>query len=268
MFFISPIKAIYNIKFYLQTLKEPLWKAFLFIIYLFVLGSIFLTLYMPINMKPEINNIITQVVEVIPEIKINKGTITVNDNQRLELAPQALEGYKVVFDTGSAEPGYPTQMEKENIIIYVNKNTVFTSYNGQFQKHEAPKDTEFTISKNMIQQDQQKIVDFIAYFIVVVFLIAFFLRLLLLTVIALIIVFIISASSRKNISFSQKLILALYMQAPIVILDLILLILPTHILGMSALLSLVIYVIYANLIFANIDKPLTVKEISQEEEAK
>ena len=59
MFFISPIKAVYSIKFYLQTLKEPLWKAFLFFVYLFALGAIFLALYIPIKMGPAVNEGLT-----------------------------------------------------------------------------------------------------------------------------------------------------------------------------------------------------------------
>ena len=57
------------------------------------------------------------------------------------------------------------------------------------------------------------------------------------------------------------------MQAPIVILDFILLVLPTHIIGMNALVAIILYIIYANLIFAHIDKPLIVKQEQQEEEA-
>jgi len=45
---------------------------------------------------------------------------------------------------------------------------------------------------------------------------------------------------------------------------LILMLLPMRILGMSALFSLLIYVIYTNLIFTNINKPLAITEGKQE----
>jgi len=264
MFFTSPIKAIYSIKFYLQTIKEPLWKAFLFLVYLFVLGSIFFTLYVPVSVKPDIINVITEIAEITPEINIDKGIITVNNNQRLEIAPQILEGYKIVFDTASTEPGYPTQMEKDNVLMYVNKNKVFVTYNGQFQENELPTNANLKFSKDIILQNQTQIADFVVYFMTIIFILAFFIRLLLLTALALLILLIIGASAKKSIGFKKSLILAIYMQAPVVSIDLILMLLPMRILGMSALFSLLIYVIYTNLIFTNINKPLAITEGKQE----
>ena len=265
MFFISPIKAIYSIKFYLQTLKEPLWKAFLFFVYLFALGTLFLSFYVPIKVKPVVADIITQVAEITPEININKGVITVNDNKRLEIAPQVLEGYKIIFDTASEEPGYPTQMEKENILMYVNKDKIYVSYNGQFQEKEIPDNADFTFSREILLSNQPQYVEFAAYFMTVIFILAFLFRLILLTLLALIVVFIISVAAKKNIGFKKMLTLAIYMQAPIIIIDFILMILPTSILGMSAFISLIIFVIYTNLILANIPPALPVKEANNQE---
>ena len=70
MFFISPIKALYNIKFYLQKLQEPLWKAFCFVLYLFILGAIVATIYSPIKVKPVIISTIEEIAEIT---KINKN---------------------------------------------------------------------------------------------------------------------------------------------------------------------------------------------------
>ncbi|MCR5504535.1 MAG: DUF1189 domain-containing protein [Elusimicrobiaceae bacterium] len=265
MFFISPIKAVYSIKFYLQTLKEPLWKALLFFVYLFALGSIFLALYTPIKVTPFLNEVVGQIAEITPEINIKQGVITVNDNKRLEIAPEVLQGYKIIFDTASEEPGYPTQMEKENIFMYVNKNKVYTSYNGQFQENEIPANANLNLSKEVLLAHQTQYVNFIVYFMTVVFILAFLFRLILLIVLALIVIFFISAVAKKNIDFKKMLTLAIYMQAPILILDFILMLLSVNILGISTLISIIIYVIYTNLILARMNPVVPVKEENNQE---
>lgn len=250
MFFISPIKALYSIKFYLQTLKKPLWRAFLFITYLFILSAIFLSVYVPVKLRPIINTGLEEVANIIPEITVEKGQISVNDGERLVLDNKELQGYKIIFDTSSTEPGYPTQMEKENIIMYVNKNTVYVAYNGQFQENTLQDNVNLKISKEILLENRDKIVAAINYFMVVVFVLGMLFRIIMLTLLALLVAFLISTISKMNFGFKELLTLALYLQAPIVIIDLLLLLLPVQILGMSVVIALLIFVIYTNLIFA------------------
>lgn len=267
MFFISPIKTLYSIKFYLQTLKEPLWKAFGFIIYIFVLISIFLVFYAPIKLQQPLNTGVEKVANYVPNIKISKGIITANNNKRIVINPKELQGQKIIFDTASTEPAYPTQMQKENIMMYVNKNTVYVFANGQFQQNVVKKDFDFEVSKQSLLDNKEQIVQFISYFFVGIFILGLAFRILMLTVFALIVAFIMSAATKVNLNFKKLLILALYLQGPVLILDLILFLLPIHILGMNVLIALLIYVIYLNLILFNLRGSVTPETaISAEED--
>ena len=252
MFFISPIKTLYSIKFYLQTLKEPLWKAFCFIIYLFVLCSIFLALYVPLKLSPTLNEGVEKVVNYVPNIKISNGVINANDKKKLIISPKELQGYKIIFDTASTEPAYPTQMQKENIAVYVNKNTVYALFNGQFQQNVVQPNMEMEVSKEIVLKNKEQIVTYLSWVLVFVFIFALAFRILILTIFALIVAFIINAATKASLDFKKLLTLALYLQGPVLILDLILLVLPLHILGMSAFIALLIFVIYSNLIFLNL----------------
>lgn len=252
MFFISPIKTLYSIKFYLQTLQEPLWKAFCFIIYLFVLGAVFFALYVPVKFRPVLTEGVEKVANYIPDIKVSKGIITANDNKRLVISPKELQGYKIIFDTASTEPAYPTQMQKENILMYVNKNTVYSYNNDRMQAFPVDEKFEGKFSKEIVIENKNKIVQFLSYLIIVVAFLVIMFRLILFTIIALIVAFVMNAATKANLGFKRLLTLALYLQGPVLILDLILLVLPLHILGMSAFIPLLIFVIYLNLIFLNL----------------
>ncbi len=249
MFFISPIKTLYSIKFYLQTLKEPLWKAFCFIAYLFVLGAILLALYIPIKLQQPLTQGVEKVADYVPNIKISKGIITANDNKRTVISPKEMQGYKVILDTASTEPAYPTQMQKENILMYVNKNTVYVFANGQFQQNTVQKDFEMEISKEILLTNKQQIVKTVSYVLVLVFVFVLAFRIIMLTIFALIVAFIVGAATKVNLGFKKLLALSLYLQGPVLILDCVLFILPFHIIGMSIFAFLLIYVIYLNLIY-------------------
>ena len=269
MFFISPIKTLYSIKFYLQTLKEPLWKAFCFALYLFVLGAIFLAVYTPIKMNKPLTYGVEQVANYIPDIKVSNGLITANDNKKIVISPKELQGYKFIFDTASTEPAYPTQMQKENIMMYVNQNTIYVLANGKFQQNVVKKDFNFEVSKKTLLENKDQIVQFVAYFLMFIFILIFVLRIVTLTALALVISFIMSAVTRVNLGFKKLLTLALYLQGPVIILDFILLVLPLHILGMNVIVALLIYVVYLNLIFLNLRGGVTLKtDIQLDEDEK
>ncbi len=262
MFFISPIKALYSIKFYLQTLKEPLWKAFCFVIYLFVLGAIFITIYIPAKTKPIIGNFIEEVAELTPDISINKGVITANDNKKLIITHPKLEGYKIIFDTASTEPAYPTQMAKENILAYVNKNRVYISYNGQFQEHAMPADKDYTITKQELLKSKQDIAQIGSYFVLSIALLALFFQMFFYILLALLIVSIINLSTKANLGFKRLFTLALYLQAPVSVIALLLLFSPLQIVGLSSLVIIIAIVIYANLIFGALRNMWLGKEVN------
>ncbi|MBO4707796.1 MAG: DUF1189 family protein [Elusimicrobiaceae bacterium] len=257
MFFISPVKTLYSIKFYLQTLKEPLWKAFCFIAYLFVLGTIFIAIYIPAKLQQPLTQGVEKVADYVPNIKVSNGVITANSNERLVISPKELQGYKFIFDTASTEPAYPTQMQKENIMMYVNKDTVYFSLNGQFQENKIQKDFNFEISKDILLTNKQQYIKTISYILVIVFILVLAFRMVMLSIIALIVVFIINAATKANLGFRKILALALYLQGPVLILDLILLILPFHIVGINVLVVLLIYIIYLNLIFFHLRATVT-----------
>ena len=222
MFFISPIKALYSIKFYLKILQESLWKAFGFITYLFILAAIFLAIYMPIKLKPFLNTAVEQVANIMPDIKVSDGIINANNNRRIVIDSKELQGRKIIFDTASTEPAYPTQMEKENILMYVNKNTIYVSVNGNFQENTLQEDVDLEISKDILLTNKPQIVKALTYVVILIIILAVFFRIVMLTLFALVVAFIIGAATKVNLGFKKLLILALYLQAPVLILDLIL----------------------------------------------
>ena len=252
MFFISPIKTLYSIKFYLQTLKEPLWKAFCFVAYLFVLGAIFLTIYTPIKLNQPLNQGVEFIANYIPNIKISNGVITANNNTKITISPQELQGYKIIFDTASTEPAYPTQMQKENILMYVNQNTVYVLANGQFQQNVIQKNFEFEISKKTLLENKEQIVKSLSHFLVFLFILILAIYLVMFSIMALIVALIMNAVIKIGLKLKELLTLSLYLQGPVFILNLILLILPTRIIDMNSLVAIVIFVIYLNLIFLNL----------------
>ena len=266
MFFISPIKTLYSIKFYLKTLQESLWKAFGFIVYLFVLGSIFLILYTPGKLKPILAEGVDQIANIVPEIKISKGVITANNNKRIVISPKELQGQKVIFDTASTEPAYPTQMDKENILMYINKNTVYVSSNGQFQSSTVQDNVEMEVSKEILLTNKDQIVKTLSFVLMAMFILAFALRMAMLIIIALIVAFIISAATKVKLDFKKLLILAFYLQGPVLLIDLVLFLLPVKIIGMSALAALIIFVIYLNLICLNLRAKLNKKTMASLDE--
>ncbi len=266
MFFISPIKTLYSIKFYLQTLKEPLWKAFCFVVYLFVLGTIFLAIYIPVKLQQPLTEGVEKVANYVPNIKISKGVITANNDERLVINLKEFQDYKIIFDTASTEPAYPTQMQKENILMYVNKNTVYAYNHGNKRMEAFPMDEKFEgeFSKETILTKKNEIVKILSYLIVIAALLILMFRLIFLAIIALIVAFIINAATGANLGFKKLLILALYLLGPVLILDFVLFVLPFHIIGMSALIAIIIFVIYLNLIFlhlrAEINKKIEIEE--------
>ena len=248
MFFISPIKAVYSIKFYLQKLQESFWKTLLFFVYVFVIAAAFLAVYVPYQMSPTINEGIDKVAELMPDIVVDNGIITANNNRRTVIEDASLQNYKIIFDTASEEPGYPTQMEKEHVLIYVNKNAVYANLNGQFQETKMEKSYSLTLSGQEMRNSKSKIASTIKYFFVLVAVFAVALRMFIFTILALRIALIISVAYKLNLSFKKLLILAMCLQAPIVIIDMVLMLLPFQIMGMHAIVALIVFVVYLNLI--------------------
>jgi len=272
MFFISPIKTAISSKFYLEKLKEPLWKAFLFVAYIFALAAIFLTIYVPFRTSPIIDSGINQLAEITPDVIVANGVINANNNRKMVIDDKILKGYKIIFDTASIEPGYPTQMAKEKILLYVNKNTIYVSYNNQFQETKMEENFNFTLSKQELLNNKDKIAKSIKYVLVMIALFILLFRLIILALFALFTVFIMSIAFQLNLSFKKLLILALYLQGPVVICDFILAILPMHILGMNSVLALGVFIFYTGMIYVRlraIDRPqVNNKAIQQEKEGK
>ena len=222
-------------------------------------------------MKPLINDGINQVAEIIPDITVSDGVITANNNQRLVIDNKILQGHKIIFDTASTEPGYPTQMEKERIVMYVNKNAIYANFNGQFQETKLEEDLNVKLSKNELLSNKDKIAAIIKYLLVFIAVLTLLFRMVMLSLLALIIAFIMSMVFKLNLPFKKLLILALYLQGPVVIFDLVLAVLPVHVLGMSSLIALVIFLIYINLIYThlragNLPKQVTSKVNQDEDE--
>ena len=55
---LGPVKALYNIKYYLSGLNKSVWKAILFNIYLFVITAVFVVVITFFTGKPIVDSLI------------------------------------------------------------------------------------------------------------------------------------------------------------------------------------------------------------------
>ena len=254
-FLLSPVKAIYNLDTYIKATKQSFGKTLLFLIYLIVLTSIVFFVGILVrtpSLDPFLDETITQIAEVTPVIEIKDGKIKANDGEYIEIQLDP-EMPKVAFETSRTEPVYPTQMEKNNIAIFVTGEKInISSGGGNVKIIPINNKINQTITKEYILENKAKMIETIKTFLFWGFLfampviIAFFAAILF--VLAVIASAIESMLARANVSFGDVLCICCYMLAPALAFIFLVVIIPLNI-PLIWLICFVIFMLYSQLVF-------------------
>lgn len=249
MFFLSPIKALYDLKFYVEQLNKKVSKSILFLLYLFVLSALFMAAILNITLQTPIKQAVEKAASYMPQIVIKNGQALVNNDEKLTITPEELGGYNFVFDTARTEPAYPTQMQKDSTLLFMNKNAVYMEYNGQFQERVLPSNLNLVISEEIIMQYQPDITKIILYLLTAFFILAQLIKLPVFLGLGFVTATIINSYLQAKMSLTKLFILSAYMQAPITVLYLLQLMSPYKSSGIIFI-YLIIFIIYSHLVIA------------------
>lgn len=212
---LGPVKALYNIKYYLSGLNKSVWKAILFNIYLFVITAVFVVVITFFTGKPVVDNLIEKIANYTPEINVQQGVASVNNDEPLLIEPPELGGYNVLFDTGRTEPLYPTEMAQSKTILAVTSDTAYLNVQDQFQATEIPQNLNMTITSQTILQNKATISGIILYTVTIIIVLAQIIKIPLLILVAFIMTAVVNAFMRAAMSPAKLFKLACYIQAPV-----------------------------------------------------
>lgn len=212
---LGPVKALYNIKYYLSGLNKSVWKAILFNIYLFVITAVFVVVITFFTGKPIVDSLIEKIANYTPEINVQQGVASVNNDEPLLIEPPELGGYNVLFDTGRTEPLYPTEMAQSKTILAVTSDTAYLNVQDQFQATEIPQNLNMTITSQTILQNKATISGIILYTVTIIIVLAQIIKIPLLILVAFIMTAVVNAFMRAAMSPAKLFKLACYIQAPV-----------------------------------------------------
>jgi hypothetical protein len=246
---LAPLKTLCSIKFYIENTAKSGWRALFFLVYLFALTSALICTATVFIAKPAAGALVDKFVQYIPDIYIEDGIITVNDNLPLTIQPRELEGYKIYFDTGSTDHVYPTEMEQSKTLITVTSNTVYFNYRGRFQETLVNSEADMVITKNLLAENRALISGLIAYSLAAGAAAAQVLRLFILVIAALIVIALFNAFAQAGMGGDKLLKAACYMQGPAAFIYVLNFISPVKI-PFMALVYLIIFGVYGYLVSA------------------
>lgn len=213
--FLAPFKAVYSVKFYLRAIKKPGLAPLGFLAYLFVITAVLIAGATQISAKPRINYFVDRLAYYTPDITVQNGKITVNDDNPLTIAPEELKGYKIHFNTGSAEPVYPTQMEQSQTILSVNANTAYFNLQDNFQQTKvSDNEVKFNISGDEILKHKKQIATIVLWALIIMLVVAQLFKIPFMIVLGFITASVFNGATRANMSPVEMLKLSCYMQAP------------------------------------------------------
>lgn len=266
-FLSSPFKAIYNLDTYIKATKQSVWRSLSFLIYTIVLTSILFFVGVLIKtpaLTPILQEITTKVAQSIPDIEIKNGVITANNGAYYEIKPEDFDK-KIVFDTSRTEPVYPTQMQQNNIAIFVTAKTIYIDQQGRTQIYNLSEDTNFTLNEQVIMDNQDEIIKTIKKFL---YLIALF-SLPIITVVFMFILMILAILAcaisqlflKAEVSFGDICSICCYMLAPALFLIFIAFLLNIPFVWV---ICFVLFMIYSQLVLTKI-KTQQLKKEAQEE---
>lgn len=261
---LGPVKALYNIKYYLSGLNKSVWKAILFNIYLFAITAVFVAVITYFTGKPVVDNAVDKVAYYTPEITVQQGVATVNNDEPLLIEPKELEGFNVLFDTGRTEPLYPTEMTQSKTILAVTSDTAYLNIQDQFEATEIPEDFNMTITPQTILQNKNTISSIILYTITIIIVLAQIIKIPLLILIGFIMTAIVNAFTRAALPPAKLFKLACYMQAPVTALYILNFASPVK-MPLLFLVYLIIFGLYAHMVISKYNPDAQEEQEEKEE---
>ncbi len=272
-FLLSPFKALYNVDTYIKAAKQSFGKNFLVLIYLTIFMSVlFLTgisLKIP-PLDPFLKEVITEVAEVIPDIKITDGIISAGNGEYIEIQPEE-NLPKVVFETNRTEPVYPTQMQQKNIAIFVTSEKIYMTTNGQFKTHQLDKKINTVLNKQFFLDNQESIIENVKKFMLLMALLVIPLIVLFMVgvsyVLAIVALVVAQVSAKTKFSFTNFMGISCYLISPaLFFVFLVLIVIPFNIPAVWFF-CFIILMIYSKLILTKV-KMLETENYSDEKEEK
>lgn len=245
---LGPIKALYNMKFYLESLGKSAWRAFFFVVYISVITVVLTSLFSVIFMGPTISQTVDTMIDYLPEMEITNGKIKVNNNQPLTISPETLGGYNIVFDTGRTEPVYPTEMRTSGTLLLISADKVYFSLQDRFQESQIPADINANIDRETLNASKEPVANMAMGVILAFMLLAQIFRIPFMLLLAFVVVLVLGRTMRVPTKSGDNFKIACYIQAPALLIYLISYFtpIPGFLVGFA---YLAVFVIYGQIIF-------------------
>lgn len=245
---LGPIKALYNMKFYLESLGKSAWRAFFFVVYISVITVVLTSLFSVIFMGPTISQTVDTMIDYLPEMEITNGKIKVNNNQPLTISPETLGGYNIVFDTGRTEPVYPTEMRTSGTLLLISADKVYFSLQDRFQESQIPADINANIDRETLNASKEPVANMAMGVILAFMLLAQIFRIPFMLLLAFVVVLVLGKTMRVPTKSGDNFKIACYIQAPALLIYLISYFtpIPGFLVGFA---YLAVFVIYGQIIF-------------------
>ena len=245
---LGPIKALYNMKFYLESLGKSAWRAFFFVVYISVITVVLTSLFSVIFMGPTISQTVDTMIDYLPEMEITNGKIKVNNNQPLTISPETLGGYNIVFDTGRTEPVYPTEMRTSGTLLLISADKVYFSLQDRFQESQIPTDLNANIDRETLNASKEPVANMAMGVILAFMLLAQIFRIPFMLLLAFVVVLVLGRTMRVPTKSGDNFKIACYIQAPALLIYLISYFtpIPGFLVGFA---YLAVFVIYGQIIF-------------------
>ena len=245
---LGPIKALYNMKFYLESLGKSAWRAFFFVVYISVITVVLTSLFSVIFMGPTISQTVDTMIDYLPEMEITNGKIKVNNNQPLTISPETLGGYNIVFDTGRTEPVYPTEMRTSGTLLLISADKVYFSLQDRFQESQIPADINANIDRETLNASKEPVANMAMGVILAFMLLAQIFRIPFMLLLAFVVVLVLGRTMRVPTKSGDNFKIACYIQAPALLIYLISYFtpVPAFLVGFA---YLAVFVIYGQIIF-------------------
>lgn len=246
---LGPVKALYSMKFYSQSLNKSAWKAVLFVLYIFFITIVLTSILSILFIRPGLFREIDTMVDYMPEMTITEGIIEVNDNEPLVISPERMEGYNIVFDTGRTEPVYPTEMKNDKTLILVGPDRIYFSFEDRFQETQMPADLNADINRSVLNASKDTIANIAMAAVLLFMVIAQLFRIPFMLLLAFAVTAVMSRTMRASSKPGDNFKLACYMQAPALLIYLISYFTPApgFLVGFA---YLIVFIIYGQIFFS------------------
>ena len=246
---LGPVKALYSMKFYSQSLNKSAWKAVLFVLYIFFITIVLTSILSILFIRPGLFREIDTMVDYMPEMTITEGIIEVNDNEPLVISPERMEGYNIVFDTGRTEPVYPTEMKNDKTLILVGPDRIYFSFEDRFQETQLPADLNADINRSVLNASKDTLANIAMAAVLLFMVIAQLFRIPFMLLLAFAVTAVMSRTMRASSKPGDNFKLACYMQAPALLIYLISYFTPApgFLVGFA---YLIVFIIYGQIFFS------------------